>query len=161
MPTITTRTRGSLAILKEISKRLDLTTGAALKDLYLRAAQPILTQARQNIDSLPISDSAKAVLKVQVVAGRGPKRLPNAFVAMYQWAANVEANHQQGHRVPNPYWFEFGTAERVTASGHKTGHMGPTPYFRPAVVQARGEVRALLVQGLKDLVVDGKESVAA
>ena len=146
-------------VMEAISKRIsedariagltgDNKTGLALKQLFLDAAKPVQDNAQRNIDGLPISGSAKNVLKSQVVRGRGPQRFKNAFVAMYQWAATKG----QGS-IPNPYWFEFGTKPREGPRGQMT----PTPFFRPAVTASRGAVRAALVDGLKRILVDGEQ----
>lgn len=159
---VTSRQLGKLIgvadVQKEIARRLPSNPllGKKLKTLFLHSAQPIVAHAKQNIFGLPIGQTAKSVLVGQVVAGRGPAKHPNAFVAMYQWAVNIAARKAEGGRVPNPAWFEYGTVERVTKSGHRTGTMTATPFFRPAITQARPEVRQRLVEGLKEVLVDGK-----
>jgi hypothetical protein len=142
-------------ILKKIAERLPRhhVVGPKLKDMYLKAALPIQAQAKRNIDSLPLAAGAKTTLKQQVVAGRGPARFPNAFVSMYQWAATAQSVGPGG-RIPNPYWFEFGTALRETKGGHRTGQITATPYFRPAITQARGKVKLELEAGLKRILVE-------
>lgn len=152
------KVEGVEEILKEIARRLpsNPVVGRKLKTVFLEAAKPIQERAKHNIDGLPISFSARTLLKGQVVAGRGPAKHPNAFVALYQWAVNVASRKSEGGRVPNPSWFEFGTVERVDKSGHKTGKMTATPFFRPAITQARPEVKQVLVEGLKEVLVDGK-----
>lgn len=149
---------GVAEVQKEIARRLsgNPLLGKKLKNLFLFAAQPIVAHAKRNISVLPVGQSAKSVLTGQVVAGRGPAKHPNAFVAMYQWAVNVAARKSAGGRVPNPAWFEYGTVERITRSGHRTGKMTATPFFRPAITQGRPEVKTRLVAGLKDVLVEGK-----
>lgn len=127
--------------------------GKAVKQLFYEAAEPIEKQAKQNIDRLAIGRTAQRILKQQIVRGRGPRRHPNAFVTLYQWAAETTGG---GSRIPNPYWFEYGTHERRTKRGRRTGQMRPTPFFRPAITQARNEVKALLIEGLRRLIVAGK-----
>src|SRR5688572_2170276 len=109
---------GVADVQKEIARRLrsNPLLGKKLKKLFLDADQLIVAHAKLNISVLPVGQSAKSVLTGQVVAGRGPAKHPNAFVAMYQWAVNVAARKSAGGRVPNPAWFEYGTVERITRS---------------------------------------------
>lgn len=152
-------------VQKEIARRLALLrhrgqagqVGDALKHVYHDAAEPLVNEVKTGIASLSVERSAKNVLTGQVVRGRGPRRFPNAFVAMYQWAVNVKARATAGGRVPNPYWFEYGTVDRKTKSGKSTGRMKPTPFFRPAITRSREAVKKRLVDGLRRVLVKGDE----
>lgn len=152
-------------VQREITRRLALLrhsgqagqTGDALKRVYFEAAEPLYNDIRTNILSLPLDPSAKDVLRQQLVRGRGPRRFPNAFIAMYQWAANIAARKAAGGRVPNPYWFEYGTKPRQTKRGHKTGQIRPTPFFRPAIPRNKAAVANKLVDGLRRVLVEGED----
>ena len=142
-------------VLKEIEKRLrrDPAVGRKLKDAFLEAAEPIQRRARSNIKSTGLSPHGQELLSQMVVRGRGPAHHPNAFVGVYQYAVHSDS-------PLNPYWIEFGTAQRWT--GKKGGPVRFTgqiifhPFFRPAVTQEKSEVVKRLGAGLRSVLVDAK-----
>jgi HK97 gp10 family phage protein len=48
--------------------------------------------------------------------------------------------------------FEFGTAERHKRSGASTGAILPRPFFRPAIDQNRDKVKAIIKNGLLEII---------
>lgn len=149
------RIEGIEEVLKNIEKRLpkDRAVGQKLKEVFKHAAEPIQEQARSNIKSTPLNESGKKLLSEMVVVGKGPARHPNAFVSLYQFAIHSDT-------ILNPYWVEFGTAMRFTGKkgGPRrfTGQIIFSPFFRPAISQARGKVKGRLVDGLRTVLVDAK-----
>jgi hypothetical protein len=81
------------------------------------------------------------------VTNAGPENKPNAISKVSQPAAIRKLGD-----APNPYWWEYGTVPRATGKGANRGQIKPTPFFRPAVNQAKGKATEVLVDGLKKLI---------
>lgn len=152
---------GMAELLKEIEHRsFTVEEGTKIKALCKEAAKPIEDNAKRNIDSLDLSPRGKQILKAMVVRGEGPKKFPNAIVAMYQFSRAAKAFNPQGDTILNPYWIEFGTVERQTGKSggpiRRTGRINIMSFFVPAVKDARPEVKMILATGLKSILIDGK-----
>lgn len=146
------KVEGVQELITAIEQYVNQTTGIYLKSIYFKAATVVSEQARLNIDAMQVDDRLKLVLKHSVFTSEGPAHHPNAFSALSQWrAAKKLGGKASGRRYVNPYWWEFGTAERHTAGGKYTGKISPQPFFRPAITQSRDKVVAVLVDGLAEL----------
>lgn len=148
-------------LLKNIQKRqFTVEEGNAIKRLCIEAGKPVQDKVRRNIDALPYSNDAKQILKAQVIRGGGPKKFPNAIVAMYQFSEEAKAFNPHGETILNPYWVEFGTAERQTGKKggpiRRTGRISMTAIFNPAVKDSRSDVKGILSTGLKAILIEGK-----
>ena len=145
---------GLTEIVSQIEKIIENTSGGAagknLKKVYVKAASVISRQARRNIQALPISGQLKQVLSSTVVTNEGPENKSSAISKVSQKAGvkRVEGELYVG----NPYWWEYGTVPRATSKGANRGQIKPTPFFRPAVNQAKGKAIEVLVDGLKKLI---------
>lgn len=140
---------GAEEVLKNISDTLNRISGEAFKDMCAWAGAPIADQARANVQSMPVSEKIKTALGACIVVNKGTATKANAIVRVTQ-PAGVAILGSTAF-VPNPYWWEYGTAPRYTSTGHFTGKITGTPYFRPAVVTSRPIVRQRLIDGMKKL----------
>ena len=132
-----------------ISRMMDKVTGHKLKKLFYRGAATVRDQARRNVDGIKANREVKGWLKKKLIASYGPERYPNAFVVLQGHAPEWRGG---GENMPNPYWWEFGTAERTTKSGGARGKMTAQPFFRPAITASRRKVRGILAEGFHDIV---------
>lgn len=156
------KVEGVAEIVKQLEAIIDQTTGKYLKRVYVRGAALVSDQARANIQNLPISEQVKKVLTATVVTNEGPESKPNAISAVSQRAAERRLSAKQnGIRVPNPFWFEYGTVPRATGTGANRGMMKPTPFFRPAVEAKRAEVKQFLIDELRDILERASAAKAA
>lgn len=144
------RIEGVPEAIEEIERRLDRFKGKKLKAAYVDAADIVTAQVRANIDGMDVSPDLKRALKAAAVTNEGPEELPNAISRMSQHAA-VKALGTRDGRIPNPYWWEYGTVPRSWRSGKSTGQIRPQPFFRPAITMARAAVASFLAKVFKDL----------
>lgn len=124
--------------------------GKKLKRVYFDAAALHSNQVRANIQGLDATARTKEVLTAMVVTNEGPESKPNAISKMSQAAGIRKLG--KGVRVPNPYWFEFGTVPRSTGTGANRGMMKPKPFFRPALQQSRARVIDKLKSGFEKVI---------
>jgi len=145
---------GVAEALSEIEKRLDRATGNEIKKALIEGGKPLWRQAKQNIAGLGgVSKELKAILSAEVSMMRGKAKQPKILVGMSQ-LAGIKKLGRGGRFIPSPYWFEFGTAQRVTKTGHRTGAITPTPFFRDAISKSKTAVREALAASLKALLVE-------
>lgn len=142
---------GMQDVLDGIAERLGNLEIEVLKDAWINASKPLLRAVRTNITALPVGSSTKEVLQAQVSVAAGPENKPNVLIGMSQkrGVANLPNRF-----IFNPYWVEFGTVDRATKGGKRTGKIQPTPYFRPAVTAARTQVHEALAREFKELLVE-------
>jgi hypothetical protein len=140
-------------VLANITKTMSRVKGKEIKAGYVRIArEELASRVHANIDGLPVSQDVKEVLHAAAVTNAGPEEIPNAVVMISQQAA-IKRLGRSGGRIPNPYWWEYGTMSRVTKAGRRTGQITPSPFFRRAVTASRGAILAALVklfQGVVD-----------
>jgi hypothetical protein len=146
-------------VLEEIEKRMDRMTGEAIKEALVNAAKPLFGQVKENIAGLSIGPKLKEMLTAQVAIMRGSKKVPRIMIGMSQDAGLHRRPdlfvRPDGKRKPvSPYWFEFGTAARVTDKGHATGAIKSTPFWRPALSSSKDSIRNRLAYELKKIVQD-------
>lgn len=139
-----------IAKLEKMATVGDGSTAKGIKQACYNAALVVSNSVRQNINGLSASQELKEVLTATVVTNMGPDDKPNAISAMVQQAAVRKFG--KGRSVPNPVWFEYGTAPRQTGKGANRGMIQPTPVFRPGVEQARAEATKVLVDGLREAI---------
>lgn len=70
--------------------------------------------------------------------GKLRKGVQIAKIADYEYHVGFAPPAHHAHIL------EFGTRERVTKSGKKTGHVKPRPFFRPTMEASKGEVFNIL-----------------
>ncbi len=147
------RIEGMQALLDAVVERMDRATAQSIKDIYVAAATKLTQRVRQNIAALPYSERLKEALRSGVVINRGQDKKPNVLVGVSQKAGVKQLGRQRF--MPNPYWFEHGTAMRVTSRGAR-GRINATPFFRPAVLAARDDIRTTIADGMRSLLIDAK-----
>lgn len=115
--------------LEEIERRLsaviDRTTGAAAKEVYLKAGLKLRDKARE---LAPIKTGA---LRKSIFAARGDENKQNVLVGVNYKIA------------PHAHLIEYGT---VRAPAH--------PFLRPAVSATKDEMRAIIRDGLEKIIED-------
>lgn len=142
---------GMQGVLDGIAERLDNLEIGVLKDAWITASKPLVRNVKQNISALPVGSRTKEVLQATLSISRGPDNKANVLVGMSQGAG---VKRLPGRFILNPYWVEFGTAERVTKNGRRTGRIKVNPFFRPGVTASRAELRAALASEFKALLVE-------
>lgn len=124
--------------------------GEWIKKAYLDGAKVIWKAAKRNVKGLPISDRGKQQLDATIIMNRlkpwdqkvmvgcnqpaGIKKLEREGVQIAR--VSKDKPRTPGLFVGNPYWWEFGTSR-----GQRK-----TPFFRPAVINSRPEVKKVLTE---------------
>jgi hypothetical protein len=142
---------GGQEVIDGIEARLANLKAEIIKESFVKAALPAYGAVLQNINALPVGNKLKEVLRPQVSISRGEDRKPNVLLGMSQGAGTKRLPDRF---IVNPYWVEFGTAERSTKGGRRTGRFSATPYFRPAITASKGAIRQALVSELKALLIE-------
>jgi hypothetical protein len=157
---------GAQEVIDGIEARLANLKSEVLKDAFINAAKPAYRAVYSGISALPQSPKMKEVLQASILMAKGDARKPNVLLGMNQDKGIKTMGYPPkgsrppaGQRVPNPYWIEFGTAQRNQGSkgnGPKRdlGKMTATPFFRPAVTASKGAIRQALVSELKALLIE-------
>ena len=143
--------RNDQITLEGIEARLANLQAKVMKDAFVTATKPAYGAILQNINALPVGTRLKEVLRPQVSISRGEDRKPNVLLGMSQGAGTKRLPNRF---IVNPYWVEFGTMQRSTKGGRRTGRFSATPFFRPAVTASRGAIRQALVSELKALLIE-------
>jgi hypothetical protein len=143
------RIEGVPEALAEIGRRLNRVKAQALKAKYVEAADIVTAEVRAKIAGMSASPELKRALTAAAVTNQGPDELANAVSRISQHAA-IKALGTRDGRIPNPYWWEYGTVARAWKSGKSTGQIKPQPFFRPGVTAARAKVTAFLIQVFRD-----------
>lgn len=144
-------------VIANIAALVDRFTVKRLKQVYIEASKPVWSQAKRNIDGLPVSPELKEVLHAMTMINTAAPDADYVLMGMSQQAGIKKLGRtKEGNKrmIPNPYWFEFGTANRAT-SKRATGKINATPFFRPALEAKKREVKAVLEQELKKLLEEG------
>jgi HK97 gp10 family phage protein len=131
---------GMADVTANLARVMSKTTGQALKGAYLAGGKEIWGQVQRNIQSLPRSSRAKRILAAEISIMKADPRKPYVVVGMSQHAG-IKKLQRPGRFIGNPYWFEFGTSRG----------MKPTPFFRPAIAQARMKARDAMAEEMKDI----------
>lgn len=140
---------GMDAVLKNIEKTIDRMKGERIKnEAYVEAAKHIWSQAKRNVQALPISDRLKTILDAEIMINRGLRANQYVLAGVSQ-KAGMQKLGGQGTFIINPYWVEKGIA------GHTRGpYSGGKPFFAPAVRSARSQVAETLKAKLLEIAAD-------
>lgn len=140
---------GMDAVLKNIEKTIDRMKGERIKnEAYVEAAKHVWSQAKANVQALPISDRLKTILDAEISINRGLPANPYVLCGVSQ-KAGIQKLGGQGNFIINPYWVEKGIA------GHTRGpYSGGKPFFVPAVKSARSKVAETLKAKLLEIATD-------